>query len=98
VVSESLPKPVASDKRALLNDLLRLNQVRRLVMHPVRGGVHSDDAFEFLRGLKASLGFSQLVLPPPDQLPLPSSLTCTRLPQMSPIGFSANGCALQCRR
>ena len=56
MVSESLPKPVASDKRALLNDLLRLNQVRRLVMHPVRGGVHSDDAFEFLRGLKASVG------------------------------------------
>ncbi len=58
ILSIRLPKQTASDKKALLDDLIHLNQIRRLVMHPVRGGRPPDDDFEFLRSLKERLGFA----------------------------------------
>jgi hypothetical protein len=60
-LSKSLPGGVACDRKALLADLLRLNHIRRMVMHPVRGGVPSEQDFEFLRGLKQRLGFEGTV-------------------------------------
>lgn len=44
-----------SDKRQLMDDLLRLNQIRRMVMHPVRRGVPSEDDFDFLRAFRRRL-------------------------------------------
>ena len=57
-LSRYLPKQVARDKGILLDGLMRLNQIRRLVMHPVRGGRPSEDDFEFVHSLKERLGFA----------------------------------------
>ena len=57
-ISEHLPKGAAKDKKSLLAALIRLNEIRRIVMHPVRGGVPSEDDFEFLRDLKAQLTYT----------------------------------------
>jgi len=57
ILSRHLPNQATGDKKMLLSDLMRLNQIRRMVMHPVRGGVPSEYDFEFLRSLKHTLGF-----------------------------------------
>jgi hypothetical protein len=57
ILNKRLPKETANDKKTLMDDLIRLNQIRRIVMHPVRGGRPSEDDFEFLRSLKKRLGF-----------------------------------------
>ena len=57
ILTKYLARQVISDKQALLSDLIRLNQIRRMVMHPVRGGVPTEDDFEFLHSLKERLGF-----------------------------------------
>lgn len=58
VISKRLPGKAASDRKKLSNSIVRLNQIRKLVMHPVRGGCPSEDDFDFLRLLKNDLGFS----------------------------------------
>ena len=60
VLSRYLPQPVANDKnkKPLLADLRDLNRVRKMVMHPVRGGAPSEQDFESLRSLRSRLGFS----------------------------------------
>jgi hypothetical protein len=55
IISKYLPRQATSDKKALLDDLMRLNQIRRMVMHLVRGGTPTEDDFDFLRGLKERL-------------------------------------------
>jgi DNA-binding MarR family transcriptional regulator len=67
VLSRVLPHSAASNKQRLMNDLVRLNHIRRLVMHPVRGGSVSQEDFEFVHSLKQHLGFASL--PPPDLSP-----------------------------
>lgn len=57
VIAERLPGQAASDKKRLSADLVKLNQIRKLVMHPVRGGIPSEEDFEFLRSLRTRLGF-----------------------------------------
>jgi hypothetical protein len=57
ILSRHLPRQATSDKKALLNDLIRLNQIRRMVMHPVRGSIPTEDDFYFLRTLKEKLEF-----------------------------------------
>jgi hypothetical protein len=44
-----------SDKPKLLRDLVRLNEIRRTVMHPIRGGVPVEDDFSFLRSMREAL-------------------------------------------
>jgi hypothetical protein len=46
-----------ADRSGLLRDLERLNRIRRIVMHPVRGRVPSEADFEFLRDVKRRLRF-----------------------------------------
>ena len=60
VLSRYLPQPVANDKnkKPLLAELRDLNRVRRMVMHPVRGGAPCEQDFESLRSLRSRLGFS----------------------------------------
>jgi hypothetical protein len=54
------------DKRAVLQDLARLNQIRNQVMHPVRAERPSEEDFEFVRALRIRLGF-RADLPPSSQ-------------------------------
>lgn len=46
-----------NQRDALTENLDRLNQIRNMVMHPVRGGTPSEEDFEFVRSLKEWLGF-----------------------------------------
>jgi len=57
VLCDSLPKQLRNQKRPLLKDLSRLNEIRRNVMHPVRGGVPNEEAFKFSWDLRQTLGF-----------------------------------------
>jgi hypothetical protein len=47
--SKALPKKQSSDKKKLLSGLVKLNQIRNSVMHPVRGTVLTDKDFAFMR-------------------------------------------------
>lgn len=55
VLKETLPNKFTSNKRQLVDNLTRLNQIRRIVMHPVRGGRPSEEDFDFLRALRRDL-------------------------------------------
>ena len=50
-----LPKRISSDKKKFLSNLVRLNNIRNSVMHPVRGEIPSENDFEFVRDLKRQL-------------------------------------------
>jgi len=58
ILQRYLPPKVVKDKPALLADLVELNRIRRMVMHPVRGAIPSEADFDFLRSLKIRLSFS----------------------------------------
>jgi len=45
LLSGSLPKDWASDRKDLMANLLRLNTIRRMVMHPVRGSIPTEEVF-----------------------------------------------------
>ena len=51
VFSKVLPDEITRSKQDLRRNLVRLNAIRRNVMHPVRGIVPSEDDFEFVRDL-----------------------------------------------
>lgn len=53
--SRKLPDQYASNRKALLEDLRRLNGIRRNVMHPVRGGTPTEEDFEFTLRLRRKL-------------------------------------------
>jgi len=50
------PEPYRSDRRQLIHDLNRLNQLRNRVMHPVRGAAPSEEDFELVRDVQSRLG------------------------------------------
>lgn len=54
-IKKEMPPTIASNKKAFLTDLMRLNEIRRVVMHPVRDKIPTEDDFEFLRDLKKRL-------------------------------------------
>lgn len=54
-LGQTLPKKMASDKKKLIEDLVRLNEVRRVVMHPVRGVAPSEEDFDFLRRMRREM-------------------------------------------
>lgn len=51
-----LPAEVAENKKDLLDRLLQLNRIRNNVMHPVRGGMLTEEEFEFVYNLESDLG------------------------------------------
>jgi hypothetical protein len=55
IFSSKLPVRYAANRKALLEDFRRLNGIRRIVMHPVRGGVPTEEDFEFTRHLRREL-------------------------------------------
>jgi len=56
VLNKQFPKSATENKRALLLDFVQLNEIRRKVMHPVRGQAPTEEDFDFLRNLKSRLG------------------------------------------
>ena len=52
-----LPKEVAANRTLFVAHLEKLNRIRRLVMHPVRGPSPSEEDFQFVHNLKRELGF-----------------------------------------
>jgi hypothetical protein len=54
-LSASLPGKLRSDKPEFLDALRRLNRIRNVVMHPVKGIRISDEDFEFVRRLHSQL-------------------------------------------
>ena len=51
VFNKVLPDEITKNKQDLRRKMVRLNTIRRNVMHPVRGVVPSEDDFEFVRDL-----------------------------------------------
>lgn len=54
---DSFQGTYASNRKALVADLSRLNRIRNKVMHPVRGVCPSEDDFDFVHSLGRDLGF-----------------------------------------
>jgi hypothetical protein len=63
VLSKYMPKDLLNQKKDLLERLLKLNRIRNSVMHPVRNAVLTEDEFEFVRDLEASLKELQVHAP-----------------------------------
>lgn len=57
-LKNALPDIFKTNKRRLRENLLRLNKIRRQVMHPVRGVIPSEEDFEFIREFKVELNLS----------------------------------------
>jgi len=55
VLSKVLPDEMTKSKQDLRRKLVRLNTIRRNVMHPVRGVIPSEEDFEFIREFKEQL-------------------------------------------
>lgn len=53
VFSEVLPPKLAVDRKSLFSSLVRLNRIRNLVMHPVKGRNPTEDDFCFVREFRA---------------------------------------------
>jgi hypothetical protein len=55
VLKRALPESMTANKHTLRERFLRLNLIRRNVMHPIRGLTPSEDDFEFIREFKEQL-------------------------------------------
>lgn len=56
ILSKHLPPETAQNKKDLLERLVQLNRIRNNVMHPVRGGMLTEEEFEFVYNLEEDLG------------------------------------------
>lgn len=56
ILSKHLPAEAAQNKKDLMERLVQLNRIRNNVMHPVRGGMLTEEEFEFVYNLEADLG------------------------------------------
>lgn len=77
-----LPKEAASDKKAFLADLKRLNAIRNRVMHPTRLHMISDEDFEFAREMHRKLRLEAWRAPSKD--PTLNVVTATATPTEAP--------------
>jgi hypothetical protein len=55
VLSKVLPEEMTKNKQDLRRKMIRLNTIRRNVMHPVRGIIPSEEDFDFIREFKEQL-------------------------------------------
>ena len=55
ILSAALPKPLQSDRKKLMSDLVTLNRIRNAVMHPVRRASFTDREFLFVRDFARTL-------------------------------------------
>jgi hypothetical protein len=56
ILSNYLPRDLAQNKKEFMERLLQLNRIRNNVMHPVRGGLLTEEEFEFVYNFEADLG------------------------------------------
>ena len=56
ILCKHLPAEIAQNKKELLDRLVQLNRIRNNVMHPVRGGLLTEEEFEFVYNLDEDLG------------------------------------------
>lgn len=56
ILSRHLPPETAQNKKELMERLVQLNRIRNNVMHPVRGGMLTEEEFEFVYNLEDDLG------------------------------------------
>jgi hypothetical protein len=56
ILSKQLPPETAQNKKDLMDRLVQLNRIRNNVMHPVRGGMLTEEEFEFVYNLEEDLG------------------------------------------
>jgi hypothetical protein len=56
ILSRYFPPETAQNKKDLMERLLQLNRIRNNVMHPVRGGMLTEEEFEFVYNLEEDLG------------------------------------------
>ena len=56
ILSKHLPAETAQNKKDLMERLVQLNRIRNNVMHPVRGGMLTEEEFEFVYNLEEDLG------------------------------------------
>src|SRR6185312_11308818 len=56
ILSRYLPAETAQNKKDVMERLLQLNRIRNNVMHPVRGGMLTEEEFEFVYNLEEDLG------------------------------------------
>jgi len=54
-LSKNLPGGLRADKQQFLADLSRLNRIRNIVMHPVKGIMFTAEDFDFVRRLRRQL-------------------------------------------
>jgi hypothetical protein len=55
VLSRNLTGNLRANKQEFLNDLVRVNRIRNVVMHPVKGIRMTEDDFDFVRRFHAQL-------------------------------------------
>jgi hypothetical protein len=56
ILSKHLPAEIAQNKKEFMERIVQLNRIRNNVMHPVRGGMLTEEEFEFVYNLEADLG------------------------------------------
>jgi hypothetical protein len=56
LLSKHFPPETAQNKKDLMDRLVQLNRIRNNVMHPVRGGMLTEEEFEFVYNLEEDLG------------------------------------------
>ncbi len=70
-LSPGLPTNLRGNKQDFLARLKRLNKIRNMVMHPVKGYTMTEEEFDFLRQLHAD--FSPAVHSTPDTVQVPDT-------------------------
>jgi hypothetical protein len=61
LLKKSLPEEFKKDKNLFIDQLSRLNKIRRSVMHPVRGITPTKEDFDFVNGFANKVIFSALI-------------------------------------
>jgi hypothetical protein len=56
ILSRHFPAQITQNKKDFMERLVQLNRIRNNVMHPVRGGMLTEEEFEFVYNLEADLG------------------------------------------
>jgi hypothetical protein len=56
ILIKHLPADITQNKKELMDRLVQLNRIRNNVMHPVRGGLLTEEEFEFVYNLDDDLG------------------------------------------
>lgn len=84
VLSKHLPADAVQNKKELMERLLQLNRIRNNVMHPVRGGMLTEEEFEFVYTLESDLGPLSASEPTKDEPERPKARSESGAPAENP--------------